>query len=246
MTAVRSSPARAERRLTWYDFVRIRRGRRASFWQANLRSDGRYVRDDEARAVPQSTQSGCGNGATTAVGPVLLPARPARSTSTSAFYDELRERFGAPGDFAQAYVIAHEVGHHVQNLLGIDASRVRRSSARPERANELRCASSSRPTASPACGRIDRRSAACSSRRHRRGARRRGRDRRRPHPDAGQGSVQPETWTHGSAAQRSQWLRTGFSSGDPGMRYVRREHLNRTDDGGGAGRCSLRRALRDS
>ena len=81
------------------------------------------------------------------------------------FYRELRDRFGAPGDFAQAYVIAHEVGHHVQNLLGIIGPGER--DARPQRARprptRCRCAWSCRPTASPASGRTTRSARARSS-----------------------------------------------------------------------------------
>src|SRR6266403_2350805 len=69
------------------------------------------------------TQSGCGS-AESATGPFYCPADE-RVYIDLGFYDELKQRFGAPGEFAQAYVLAHEVGHHVQKLLGIEA-RVRR------------------------------------------------------------------------------------------------------------------------
>ena len=72
-----------------------------------------------------------------------------------SFYDMLKRRFDAPGDFAQAYVIAHEVGHHVQKLLGI-ADKVQELKAAPTSATptRCRCAWSCRPIALPACGPI--------------------------------------------------------------------------------------------
>ena len=94
--------------------------------------------------------SGCGF-AEGASGPFYCPEDHKVYIDLS-FYDELKTRFGAPGEFAQAYVIAHEVGHHVQNLLGIDA-KVRQMQARdPSRANSCRSVSSFRRTASPASG----------------------------------------------------------------------------------------------
>ena len=80
-------------------------------------------------------QSGCGD-AQAAMGPFYCPVDE-KVYIDLAFYEELRRRFGAPGDFAQAYVIAHEVGHHVQKLLGIEQEVRRAQRARPGAANAL-------------------------------------------------------------------------------------------------------------
>jgi predicted metalloprotease len=113
-------------------------------WQRVLpQQTGRPYQDAKLVLYRDAVRTGCGT-APSAVGPFYCPMDQKVYIDLS-FYDELRKRFGAPGDFAQAYVIAHELGHHVQHLLGTDA-RVRQGT-------RCRCASSSRPTATPACGR---------------------------------------------------------------------------------------------
>jgi predicted metalloprotease len=134
-----------------------------------------------------------------------------------AFFHELERRFGAPGDFARAYVIAHEVGHHVQNLLGI-AEKVSAAQRRGSRtdANELsvrmelqadclagvwgKRANQERKWLEP--GDVEAGLAAAAAI---------GDDTLQR--QAG-GAVQPESWTHGSSAMRVKWLKAGLESGD--------------------------------
>jgi predicted metalloprotease len=133
-----------------------------------------------------------------------------------SFYSDLRARFGAPGDFAEAYVLAHEIGHHVQKLTGIE-ERVRvaqRSS--PGSANAL----SVRMELQADCfagvwGHHAARRDILESGDIEEGLRPAaaiGDD--RIQKQAGQG-VRPESFTHGSSAQRVEWLRRGIESGDP-------------------------------
>jgi predicted metalloprotease len=131
------------------------------------------------------------------------------------FFRELDQRFGAPGDFAQAYVVAHEVGHHVQHLLGIDAQVRNAQSRRRGDANALQVRMELQADcfagvwghhADRARGLLEKgdveeglRAAAAI-----------GDDtlQRRT-----QGHVAPETWTHGSSQQRATWFRRGLASG---------------------------------
>jgi predicted metalloprotease len=161
-----------------------------------------------------SVQSGCGF-AQAAMGPFYCP-RDAKVYVDLGFFDELRQRFGAPGDFAQAYVLAHEIGHHVQNQLGTERQMREMQSADPARANELSVrlelqadcyagvwghSTARRDLLDP--GDIDEGLAAAAAV---------GDDRIQ---EMATGGVHPESFTHGSSEQRVRWFRRGFESGDP-------------------------------
>jgi predicted metalloprotease len=161
-------------------------------------------------------RSACGFN-TAAVGPFYCPAD-SKVYLDLSFFDQLERRFGAPGDFAQAYVIAHEVGHHIQNLMGVSeqVQRARRQMS-PEEGNQLSVklelqadcfagvwgyhANRKRNLIEP--GDFDEalRAAAAIG------------------DDSIQkkstGYVQPESWTHGSSDQRQAWLHRGLETGDP-------------------------------
>jgi predicted metalloprotease len=157
---------------------------------------------------------GCG-GATSAAGPFYCPAD-SRVYLDLSFYDEMRQQLGAPGDFAWAYVIAHEVGHHVQTLLGTSDEVDRLTRDDPDRANEL----SVRTELQADCyagvwaatvfaegdlqsGDIDEAFAATEAVGDDRLAR-----------DAGR-RVNPDSFTHGSSEQRRTWFDKGYESGNP-------------------------------
>lgn len=161
-----------------------------------------------------AVDSACGF-AQAAMGPFYCP-RDEKVYVDLAFFDELRNRFGAAGDFAQAYVLAHEVGHHVQRQLGVDGQVRQLQQRRPDLANEL----SVRLELQADCfagvwghsteqrdlleqGDVDealRAAAAVGDDRIQRRS---------------QGVVVPESFTHGSSAQRVRWFRRGLESGDP-------------------------------
>jgi predicted metalloprotease len=159
-------------------------------------------------------QSGCG-AASAAMGPFYCPADQ-RAYIDLGFYDELRSRFGAPGDFAQAYVLTHEIGHHVQHLMGTDARVRQLQEARPQLANDLSVrmelqadcyagvwANSTQQRRLLEAGDVDEALGAASAV---------GDDRIQA---ATAGQIRPESFTHGSAAQRATWFKRGFTSGRP-------------------------------
>ena len=174
---------------------------------------------DEPRLVlfTGSTRSACGLGQA-AMGPFYCPADRNAYIDLS-FYRDLSNRFGAPGDFAQAYVIAHEVGHHVQNLLGIsgEVQRMRQQSGQAA-ANRL----SVRLELQADCfaGVWAKRTARGTNIQLERGdieealnaASAIGDDRLQ---QQSRGTVTPDSFTHGSSEQRVRWFRTGFQSGNP-------------------------------
>jgi predicted metalloprotease len=162
-----------------------------------------------------AVQSACGF-AQAAVGPFYCPADN-KLYIDLAFYRDLQDKFRAPGDFAQAYVIAHEVGHHIQNLLGI-AEQVRRAQSRAgaREGNTLQVRMELQADCFAGIW------AATANRKRRilepgdieegmRAAAAVGDDRIQM---ASRGYVSPESFTHGSSEQRMRWFKRGLESGD--------------------------------
>ncbi len=159
-------------------------------------------------------ESACGF-TTAAVGPFYCPADH-KVYLDLAFFRELAQRFGAPGDFAQAYVVAHEVGHHVQNLLGV-SDQVAGAEQRA-RSQEQVNALSVRVELQADCyagvyGHFDQKYLEPGDvEEGLRAAAAIGDDMIQKQA---QGYTAPETWTHGSSAMRVRWLKQGLQSGDP-------------------------------
>jgi len=183
-----------------------------STWQRIFAAQGSRYRDAKLVLFREGVQSACGI-AGSAVGPFYCPGDEKVYIDLS-FYHELKQRFGAPGDFAQAYVLAHEIGHHVQNITGT-AERVRAAQQRnPGARNQL----SVRTELQADCyagvwahttnqrnlleaGDVDEAMNAAASI---------GDDRLQR---MGKGQVSPESFTHGTSAQRKEWFQRGFEAG---------------------------------
>jgi predicted metalloprotease len=184
-------------------------------WSAIFQANGRSYEVPRLVLFTDVVRSACGT-AQSAMGPFYCPLD-RKVYIDLGFYRDLRERFGAPGDFAQAYVIAHEIGHHVQNLLGIaDRVQAQREQAPRDRANALSVslelqadclagvwanhAQRSRQLLEEGDVEEGLRAAAAI-----------GDDRIQRQT---QGYVVPEAFTHGSSEQRVRWFRRGIESGD--------------------------------
>jgi predicted metalloprotease len=181
-------------------------------WTRILERSGRAYERARLVLFTEATESGCGL-ADAATGPFYCPAD-GKVYIDLAFYGELRDRFGAPGDFAQAYVLAHEIGHHVQHQIGV-AARVRDLQQRnPREAAALSVrlelqadclagvwAHSTERRNLLEAGDVEEALGAAAAI---------GDDRvqRQVH-----GRVYPETWTHGSSRQRMGWFRRGLETG---------------------------------
>jgi uncharacterized protein len=159
------------------------------------------------------TQSGCG-GAQSATGPFYCPEDEKVYIDLS-FYDELKRRFGAPGEFAQAYVLAHEIGHHVQKLLGIEGKVHKLQEQNPGAENPLSvklelqadCFAGVWAHSTQQRGLLDAEDVQSALG----AAAAVGDDRLQ---QMTRGTVQPETFTHGTSAQRQGWFTKGLNSGE--------------------------------
>ena len=185
-------------------------------WRAIFARQGRRYEEPVLVMFTGTTRSACGLGQA-AMGPFYCPADKKAYIDLS-FYDQMRTRFQAPGDFAQAYVIAHEVGHHVQNLLGISGkihSMKQRLSAAEGNALSVRLELQADCLAGVWAHHADKArnileegdveealnaASAIGDDTLQRQSR---------------GTVVPESFTHGTSAQRQRWFRTGLRSGDP-------------------------------
>ena len=158
------------------------------------------------------TQSGCG-GAESATGPFYCPADE-KVYIDLGFYDELKQRFGAPGEFAQAYVLAHEMGHHVQKLTGVERQVRQLQQSSPQSENRLSvmmelqadCLAGVWAHSTQQRGLLERGDVESAL-----GAAAAVGDDHIQKMTRGQ--VQPETFTHGSSEQRMHWFTQGLNSG---------------------------------
>jgi hypothetical protein len=181
-------------------------------WEKLLPASGVPYRHAKLVLFRDSIQSACGR-AESATGPFYCPGDE-KVYIDLGFYDELRERFGAPGEFAQAYVLAHEIGHHVQKLLGIEGKVRRLQERNPSAQNSLSvqlelqadCFAGVWGNSTEQRNIIDQSDIAAGLR----AAAAVGDDRLQRMTT---GHVTPESFTHGSSAQRTSWFRRGLESG---------------------------------
>ncbi len=213
-----SQPAHTTAHDPLRDFVAIVLADTEDTWRDLFQKSGRHYEDPKLVLFTGAVQSACGN-AQAAVGPFYCSSDH-KVYIDLAFYRDLKERFHAPGDFAQAYVIAHEVGHHVQNLLGIaDKVHAARSRAAPAQSNEL----SVRMELQADClagvwafhaNRARHILEAGDVEQALNAATQIGDDRMQMRA---RGYVSPESFTHGSADQRVRWFRRGIDTGQLGQ-----------------------------
>lgn len=221
MALLSGQPAGGRQELTQEDkeagqFVSVVLAETETVWSDYFARKGEGYPEPKLVMFSGQVQSACG-GASSAAGPFYCPADQQVYLDTS-FFAELSQRFGAPGDFAAAYVVAHEVGHHIQTITGI-SDRVRQAQARAsqEEGNaiqvrmELQADCYAGVWAHQAQQNRDfldqgdieeglRAAAAIGDDTLQRNAGRR---------------VTPESFTHGTSAQRQEWFYRGYESGDP-------------------------------
>jgi predicted metalloprotease len=211
----RTGPGQQQRTDEQSQFIRKILGTTEDVWNDVFRRSGSQYREPTLQLFSGRADTACGR-AGASVGPFYCPADEKVYIDLS-FYDELQSRFRAPGDFAQAYVIAHEVGHHVQNLLGTSdkVTQLQQRARSEAQANDLSVRlelqadcyagvwgfyAKQRNILDP--GDLEEALGAASAI---------GDDRLQREA---QGYAVPDSFTHGSSEQRTRWFRAGFDTGD--------------------------------
>lgn len=209
------------------EFVELVLASTEDVWDAEFQAMGRRYEHPQLKLFTGGVESGCGF-ASSQVGPFYCPADRTIYLDV-AFFDELDRKFGAPGDFAQAYVIAHEVGHHVQNLLGIsDQLNQARGRVSETEYNELSV-------------RLELQADFLAGLWAKKGQGKGGYQLEMGDLEEGlsaanaigddtlqkqaRGHVVPDSFTHGSSAQRIRWFKKGYDSAD-----IRQGDTFRTND----------------
>ena len=211
-TTTQVDPARDAREEPLVEFVSFVLDDNQKTWANILQSRGIPYQHAKLVLFRDYTQSGCGS-AESATGPFYCPADQ-KVYIDLGFYDELQRRFGAPGQFAQAYVLSHEIGHHIQNLLGIERKVRSLRQTNPGASNALSVrmelqadcfagiwAKTTQQRNLLEAGDVESAMGAAAAV---------GDDRLQR---MATGHVSPETFTHGSSDQRMQWFQRGMSGG---------------------------------
>ena len=211
-TVSQPDPVRDQQEKPLVDFVTFVLNDTQNTWSQVLPAQGVPYRHAKLVLYRDAYPSACG-AAQSATGPFYCP-EDEKVYIDLGFYDELKQRFGAPGEFAEAYVLAHEIGHHVQKLLGIEGKVRQAQQQNPQAANQLSVglelqadcfagiwghSTQQRNLLDP--GDVDsglKAAAAVGDDRLQRMSR---------------GTVNPESFTHGSSAQRTEWFQRGFQNG---------------------------------
>jgi hypothetical protein len=210
--AVQRAPAGVDPDAKLVDFVKFVMKDIQNTYEAMFKAQGKPYPHAKLVLFTSEIDTGCGLSSSE-IGPFYCPPDQKAYIDLS-FYRELRDRFGAPGEFAEAYVLAHEIGHHLQNLLGIDAQARRAAGKDKKKRNELSVRQelqadcfagvwghSAKARGLLETGDIESALGAATAI---------GDDRLQK--QAGM-KVNAETWTHGSSEQRVRWFRKGFDVG---------------------------------
>ena len=213
-TQVQTSRPRSGEEEELKQFVAVVLAKSEDVWHEIFRQNGREYREPTLVLFTDQVRSACGL-AGSAIGPFYCPGDEKVYIDLS-FYNELRQRFNAPGDFAQAYVVAHEVGHHVQNQLGImdrvssaqqrmSETQANQLSVRLELQADFFAGMFARYVQNQGmldAGDIEEALQAASAV---------GDDRLQRQAT---GDVMPDSFTHGTSEQRLRWFRKGYETGD--------------------------------